>query len=67
MARPYGDKTDYPKIDLYVYSEALQRWQYVASTTWARTCREAADRLAALHSNIARSNIRARFDHSDKR
>jgi hypothetical protein len=58
----YGDKRDYPKIDIYVFSESLKRWQYVSSTTWSRTCREAADRLAALHPNLSRSNIRARFD-----
>ena len=57
----YGDKRDYRKIDLYVYSESTKRWEYVGSTTWAKTCREASQRLAALHSNIAISNIKGRF------
>ena len=35
----YGDKRDYPKIDLYVDST------YVASTTWSRTCKEAVQRF----------------------
>ena len=41
----YGDRRDYPKIDLYVRSP---RWRegevtdkYVGSTTWARTLKEA--------------------------
>jgi hypothetical protein len=33
--RAYGDKRDYPKIDLYVGG------RYVATTTWARTVAEA--------------------------
>jgi len=57
----YGDKRDYPKIDLFVFSEALKRWEYVGTTTWSRTCREAADHLARLHSNLARSNIKGCF------
>lgn len=40
MARlKYGDKRDYPKIDLYERREG--RWLYVSSTTWSRTCAEA--------------------------
>ena len=57
----YGDKRDYPKIDLFVFSEGLKRWEYVGTTTWSRTCREAADNLAKLHPNLARSNIRGQF------
>ena len=34
----YGDKRDYRKIDIYHGA------QYVGSTTWARTCREAKER-----------------------
>lgn len=57
----YGDKRDFAKIDLSVYSESLGRWEYVGTTTWSRTCREAADRLAGMHPNLSRSNIRGRF------
>lgn len=53
------------KIDLYVFSEMLGHWRYVASTNRSRTCREAADRLAAIHSNLSRGNIRARFDRKE--
>ena len=57
----YGDKRDYRKIDLFVRSDILGVRQYVGSTTWSRTCREAADQLAKLHPNISRSNITAWF------
>lgn len=36
----YGDKRDYPKIDIYYNQD------YVGSTTWAATCREARERYA---------------------
>lgn len=36
---PYGTYKDYPKIHIYVCAHGI--WNYVASTTWARTCREA--------------------------
>jgi len=35
----YGDKRTYPKIDLYVDGK------YLCSTTWARTYKEAIERL----------------------
>jgi len=38
----YGDKRDYRKIDLYG-----ARGTYLASTTWARDCREALNRAPA--------------------
>lgn len=57
----YGNKRDYRKIDLYVYSDALKRKEYVGTTTWSKTCKEARERLAALHSNLSISNISARF------
>jgi len=57
----YGDKRNYKPIRLYVFSEALKTWQYVSTTTRSRTCREAADKLAGLHPNLTRSNIRGYF------
>ena len=33
---PYGT---YPKIHIYAGAQGI--WNYVASTTWARTCKEA--------------------------
>lgn len=41
----YGDKRDFPKIDLY--TRQPEGFVYVACTTWARTCREARERYAA--------------------
>lgn len=34
----YGDKRNYPKIDIYIQGK------YIATTTWAKTCREALER-----------------------
>ena len=39
----YGDRRDYPKIDLYVRDKSGKGWEYAISTTWARTCKEAVD------------------------
>ena len=36
----YGDKRDYRKIDIYFMNV------YAASTTWARTCKEATEAYA---------------------
>lgn len=40
----YGDKTDYPKID--IYTRQPEGFVYVGCTTWARTCAEARERYA---------------------
>lgn len=45
----YGDRRDYRKIDLFTMSPSTGRWQYAGSTTWSRTCREAARRFKELH------------------
>ena len=42
----YGDKRDFPKIDISVDGE------YVATTTWARTCREAVERFNEAHPQL---------------
>ena len=62
MAHPYGYKRDFKPVRLFVFSEGLKRWEYVGTTAWSHTCREASDRLAALHPTLARSNIRGRFE-----
>lgn len=58
-ARPrfprYGDKRDYPPIELWRPGE------YVATTTWARTCKEAVARYAEAHPGAA--PVRANFKH----
>ena len=41
MNPPYGEKRDYPKIDIY------RDGAYVGSTNWSRTLREAKDRYLA--------------------
>lgn len=45
----YGDKRDYPKIDLLTMSPSTGRWQYAGTTTWSRTAKEAAQRFKKLH------------------
>jgi len=40
----YGDKRDYPKIDILSHDG-----KYLCSTTWARTIREAEQRYVAAH------------------
>lgn len=44
--RAYGDKRDYPKIELYYDGE------YKGTTTWARTCREAKEKFILAHPRI---------------
>ena len=43
----YGDKRDYPKIDLYVRNKENGIFEYVGSSTWAKTCKEAKARYLA--------------------
>lgn len=49
---PYGMYRDYPKIDIY----RRDTGEYVCSTNWAKTCREALERYAdtSAHKFIAR-------------
>lgn len=56
---PYGDKRDYRKIDLY--RKCAAGWDYVASTTWARSCKEARERYAAA-TGCALDSLRAYYD-----
>ena len=44
--RAYGDKRDYPKIELY-YSGV-----YKGTTTWARTVREAKEKFIERHPDL---------------
>ena len=44
MSAKYGDKTDYPKIDVFVNGD------YAYSTTWCRTCKEAVQRFGVPFS-----------------
>ena len=62
----YGDKRDYPKIDLYVKNLRLGEWLYVGSTTWARGCREAKKKYVETHPETSIKLVRAEFDERRK-
>ena len=53
--RAYGDKTDYPKIDVFVDGK------YAISTTWVPTCREAVERYLERYPGT-RGRVIASFD-----
>ena len=55
---PYGTCRDYPKIHIYVGAYGI--WNYVASTTWARTCREARAAYAD-EKGLCLGNVKALF------
>ena len=55
VSSQYGDKRDYAKIDIY------WRGTYKASTTWAKTCREAKERFLMIHTTLIPSEIKCRF------
>lgn len=45
----YGDKRDYPKIDIQEKRRDGE-WKYTCSTTWSNTCEEAAKEYCKLTS-----------------
>ena len=55
---PYGTYRDYPKIHIYVADDGT--WNYAASTTWARTCKEARSTYAD-EKGLCLGNVRALF------
>lgn len=57
----YGNKRDYRKIDLFVNG------RYYASTTWARTCKEAVEMFRKSHVNYLNSidKLTAKFSKSN--
>ncbi len=55
---PYGTYRDYPKIHIYVV--AYGSCNYVASTTWARTCKEARA-IYADEKGLRLGDVRASF------
>jgi len=59
-ARAYGDKTNYPKIDLFLDGD------YVATTTWAPTCREAVQRYLERYPGT-RGKVTASFQQHKRR
>ena len=52
----YGDKRDRPKIDLY----SMPSGEYLGSTTWAKTLKEAKEQYAAK-TEFAVGQLRAFF------
>lgn len=59
----YGDKRDYREIELYVHV-GNGEWRYSATTTWARTCKEAKARFLAWHGNLREGDVKASFKKS---
>ena len=49
----YGNKRDYPKIEL-VYAG-----KYVGTTTWSKTCREAREKYIERHPHLDPSKVKA--------
>ncbi len=58
---PYGAYKDYPKIHIYVGDVGV--WNYVASTTWARTCKEALS-IYVAEKGLSLGNVKASFAKS---
>ncbi len=53
---PFGTYRDYPKIRIYVRKTG----EYVCSTTWCRTCKEAVERMSSMDGrpvNYYRANF----------
>lgn len=58
----YGNKRDYPKIDLYL--KRKEGPLYLCSTTWAKTCKEAVARYVEIRGGLSQetlSRVYARF------
>lgn len=55
---PYGTYRDCPKIHIHVRTSGI--WHYAASTTWARTCKEARARYAD-EKGLCLGNVKALF------
>ena len=52
----YGDKRDYPKIDIYVNG------RFLGCTTWAATCREAIREVSKKRNLVPEgAKVTARF------
>ena len=61
----YGNKRDYPKIDIYWRPKGDKgaQWQYAATTTWSRTCREA---VANYQPDNGSFVVMARFQRTSR-
>jgi len=55
----YGQRRDYAKIDIYLRRPHPHGPMYVASTTWARSLKEAREQYALDKQHAAASDYRA--------
>jgi hypothetical protein len=55
MRTDYGNKRDYPKINIYRHGV------YLCSTTWAKNCREAREYWLVKNPLVDSKTIIARF------
>jgi hypothetical protein len=51
----YGDKRDFPKIEIFVDGK------YKATTTWAKNCKEAKEKFLEQNPDISESQVRCSF------
>lgn len=57
----YGNKRDYKKIDLFTKGKGIcNQWVYYATTTWAKTCKEAKQRFITEHQ-LDSTQVKAKF------
>lgn len=67
MTKSYGDKRDYPKIDIYAKTfngiRHVKAGKYLCTTTWSKTCRDAVERYIERNptTGYAGSDLYARF------
>ena len=52
MSRAYGDKRDYPKIEIWRKYPTGGGARCECVTTWARTCKEAKARFLEAHPEL---------------
>lgn len=58
----YGDKRDYPKIDIFVENV------YAGSTTWSKTCKDAQRRYVCANLEETKGRkVQAHFDKKGKK
>ena len=51
----YGDKRDYPKIEIFVGGE------YRATTSWAKSCKEAKEKFLEKNPTISPSEVKCEY------
>jgi hypothetical protein len=51
----HGDKRDYPKIEIFVGGK------YRATTTWAKSCKEAKEKFLEKNPDISPSEVKCEY------